>query len=231
LFLALKIRDRVQTFVLNRKKKSIFGGGVMKPIALAYGSFIVSIIGFFLKLIAYLMTDSVALYADAVESIVNIVAAFFLIIAMSLSQKPADDSHHYGHHKAQYFSVLLESLFIFIAASTIFYDAFQSYMSPNALHFSLEGLLVNGLATSFNAAWGFFLLHRGKKKNAPALVADAVHLMTDVYSSLSVVIGLMLAFLTGLKIIDPLIAVCVGISLIWSGSSLAKEAIDGLMDA
>lgn len=145
---------------------------------LAQGSIAVGLIVLGLKYWAYHLTGSVALLSDAIESIVNVVTAIVAYLAISLSAKPADDEHPYGHHKAEYFSAVLEGVLIVLAAILILREAYFSYLEPRQLDTPWLGLAINGAATAINVSWAWLLINRGRARRSPALVADGRHLMT-----------------------------------------------------
>lgn len=200
------------------------------PIRLAVGSVIVGLAVLALKFYAAQITGSVALLSDALESIVNVVAAFAALIAVRLAARPADSSLPYGYHKAEYFSAVLEGVFIIVAALLIFHQAWQAIMDPQPIETVGKGLVFALLATLINAIWCAILIGQGKKLRSPALEADGHHIWTDVLSSLGVVAGLVAAYFTGWLILDALIAILVGVNILWSGSRLVARSVGGLMD-
>ena len=183
-----------------------------------------------LKYLAYLWTGSIALYSDALESIVNVVTAVAALVAVRISAQPPDRRHPFGHHKAEYFSAVLEGVLILVAALLIFREAWDAFRSPRSLYEPAAGLAINGLATVFNASWSWFLITRGKTWRSPALVADGWHLLTDVATSVGVLIGLILAALTGWAILDPLLATLVAGNILWAGTRIMSDSVSGLMD-
>jgi cation diffusion facilitator family transporter len=197
---------------------------------LAAGSIAVGVLVLGLKYWAYLLTGSVALYSDAVESIVNVAASVAALFAVRLSAIPADRNHPYGHYKAEYFSAVLVGVLIVLAALSILHEAYSAYVAPQALDLAPKGLLVNGLASLLNGAWCWTLLREGKRLRSPALVADGRHLLTDVISSTGVLAGVALAAVTGLYVLDPALAVVVALNVLWSGWKLVKDSVGGLMD-
>jgi cation diffusion facilitator family transporter len=197
---------------------------------IAFASIGVGVVVLALKYLAYLMTGSVALYSDALESIVNVATAVVALVAIRYSAMPADANHPYGHHKAEYFSVVLDGVLIIIAAIAIFREAWLAYQAPRLLDAPMNGLLVNLGAGVINAAWSCVLIRTGRARRALALVADGKHLLTDVVTSAGVLIGVALAWLTGWSILDPLLAVLVGLNVLWSGWSLIRQSVGGLMD-
>jgi cation diffusion facilitator family transporter len=202
-----------------------------KNLQIAGGSILVGVIVLGLKYVAYAWTGSVALYSDAVESIINVVAAVAALIAVWYGARPADENHPYGHHKAEYFSAVLEGALIIVAALAIVHEAYGAFLSPRAIQAPLEGLLVNGLAGALNAVWCWILISRGRKLRSPALVADGKHLLSDVISSGGVVFGVALAAITGWTVLDPALAIVVALNILWSGWGLIQESTAGLMDA
>ena len=187
---------------------------------LALGSVIVGLLVLGLKYVAYWMTGSVALFADALESIVNVVAAAAALVAVHVSAKPADAGHPFGHAKAEYFSAVLEGVLIVIAALSILYEAWQVLLSPRVLEAPVSGLLVNAGATLLNGAWAAVLLRQGRRWRSVALLADGRHLVADVYTSVGVTVGLVLALVTGWTILDPLVAALVALNIIRTGASV-----------
>jgi len=202
----------------------------MTTIKLAIGSIIVGFVVLGLKALAYWITGSVALLSDALESTVNVATAFAALLAIHIAAKPADANHPYGHHKAEFFSAVLEGVMIIVAALLIFREAYQGFMEPVSLDAPVEGLLVNMAATVINGLWAWVLITRGRSQNSPALVADGKHLITDVLTSIGVAIGVILAVATGWWILDPALAAVVAVNILWSGSKIVKESLSGLMD-
>jgi cation diffusion facilitator family transporter len=184
-----------------------------------------------IKYLAYLMTGSVALFSDALESIVNLVTAVAALFAIWVGAHPPDRNHPFGHHKAEYFAAVLEGTLIIVAALLIFREAWNALLEPHALHQPIAGLLVNGLATALTGAWAWILMSRGRAWNSPALSGDGLHLLSDVITSAGVILGLMLATITGWSILDPLLAGAVAFNILRMGYDLATESMSQLMDA
>jgi cation diffusion facilitator family transporter len=199
-------------------------------LTLAAGSIAVSLVVLGLKYMAFALTGSVALYSDAVESIINVVTAIAAFFAIRISLRPADAGHPYGHSKAEYFSAVLEGVLILIAALAILREAYGAVRNPHALQAPALGLAISAAATALNGAWGWLLISTGRRRRSPALIADGKHLLTDVYTSVGVIVGLLLAALTGWDILDPTLAALVALNILWSGWSLIKESVGGLMD-
>lgn len=201
------------------------------PIRLATGSIIVGLAVLALKFWAAEITGSVALLSDAFESIVNVVAAFAALIAVRLAARPADATLPYGYHKAEYFSAVLEGVFILVAALAIFWQAWQAIADPRPIALDMQSAAIVLAATGINAVWCAILIREGKRLRSPAIEADGQHLWTDVLSSLGVIAGLALALMTGWLILDAVIAILVGLNILWSGSRLVARSVGGLMDA
>ena len=197
---------------------------------LAAGSVAVAVAVLALKAIAWWVTGSVALYADALESIVNVAAALAALLAVRLSALPADANHPYGHSKAEYFSAVLEGALIIVAALLILHEAWGAFQAPRAPEQAGIGLAVAAVASGINAVWAMFLTRRGKALRSPALMADARHLWSDVVTSGGVLVGVGLVALTGILWLDPLLAALTAVNILFSGGKLLRESVGGLMD-
>ena len=197
---------------------------------IAIGSVLAGMVVLGLKLAAYIVTGSIALYSDALESIVNVATAIAALLALRYSAKPADANHPYGHYKAEYFSVVLEGGLIVVASLTILREAYLGIVAPGSLAAPVLGLLINGAGAVLNGAWGVFLVRVGRRRRSLVLVADGKHLLTDVATSAGVIVGLALAVVTGIGILDPLLAGLVALNILWSGWALIRESVGGLMD-
>lgn len=198
---------------------------------LAACSIVVGIVVLALKYCAYLATGSIALLSDAIESIINVVTAIAAFFAIRLSLQPPDAGHPFGHTKAEYLSAVLEGVLIIIAAIAILREAYRGFLAPVPIEAPALGLAVNAVASLINAAWCWVLIRAGRRHRSPALVADGMHLLTDVVSSAGVILGVVLVALTGWTRLDPLLAAAVAINILWSGWKLLKESGGGLMDA
>ncbi|MGI9198020.1 MAG: cation diffusion facilitator family transporter, partial [Candidatus Nanopelagicales bacterium] len=163
-----------------------------------------------MKTAAYLLTGSVGLLSDALESVVNLVAAVLALIALSFAARPADEKHHFGHGKAEYFSAGAEGAMIFVAAAVIVYAAIERLVNPEPLEDLGIGLAVTLAATVINGVVGLVILRQGRRHRSITLVADGKHLMTDVYTSLGVIVGIGLVAITGWLPLDSLVAIAVG---------------------
>jgi cation diffusion facilitator family transporter len=201
-----------------------------RTIKLAFGSIIVAIVVLGLKSLAYLETGSVALFSDAVESIVNIAAACVAVIVLKISATPADENHPFGHTKAEYFAAVGEGVLIVVAALLILREAYAGALNPTPLNLSAMGLALNAAASVLNGLWSWVLIRKGREWRSPALVADGRHLFGDVLTSVGILVGIGLVFLTGWQILDALLAASVAIYILWSGWRLIRDSVGGLMD-
>jgi cation diffusion facilitator family transporter len=197
---------------------------------LAFWSIIVALVVMGLKFVAWRMTGSVALYSDALESIVNVITATAAVWAIRVSHKPADQDHPFGHHKAEYFSAVLEGVLIVVASLLIIAQVWQTIRNPLPMAQPWEGLAVNGGAAIVNAVWATSLIRFGSKAKSPALEADGRHIMTDVVTSVGVIIGLVAAVLTGWHVLDPLLALIVALNILYQGFHVTGQSLNGLMD-
>jgi cation diffusion facilitator family transporter len=176
------------------------------------------------------MTGSVALLSDGLESIVNVIAAVIAYAVIGYAAKPADTDHPFGHHKAEYFSAVVEGVLIVVAALLIIWEAVPEMLAPSLLHAPALGLAINFTAGAINAIWAYVLIRAGRAHRSPALSADGHHLLSDVVTSAGVLAGLVLAIATGYAILDPLLAVVVAGNILFQGWGVISRSIDGLMD-
>lgn len=197
---------------------------------LAIGSVVVALAVLSLKAAAWWLTGSVALMADALESVVNVAAAAAALLAVRYSALPADANHPYGHAKAEYFSAVLEGVLIVVAALVILNEAWGALQAPRAPEQPGLGLAVSAVASGVNAAWAMLLMRRGRALRSPALVADARHLWSDVVTSVGVIAGVALVAATGILWFDPLLAALTAANILFSGFRLLRESLGGLMD-
>lgn len=206
----------------------------MKQTSLAkflYLSVAAAIVTILLKFYAYHVTGSMGFLSDALESFVNLFAALFALIMLKISQKPADDGHVFGHSKAEYFSSATEGALILIAAFSIIRTAIPRILEPAPLENINTGLLFSLLASVVNLLVGLTLIRNGKKRKSLVLEADGRHLMTDVWTSVGVIIGIVVVKFTGWVILDPVIAILVALNIIYTGYKLISRSASGLMDA
>jgi cation diffusion facilitator family transporter len=191
------------------------------------------VVGFFMlgtKVLAYGMTGSAAILADAAESVVHVVAVSFAAYSLWLSRKPPDPSHLYGHDKIAFFSAGFEGAMIVLAAFYIVYESIRRWIAGPSLENVGAGALLVLAAGLVNGALGGYLVWVGKKHGSLILEADGRHVLTDCLTSLGVVVGLGLTILTGWLRFDPLVAILVALDILWMGSKLIRRSVGGLMD-
>lgn len=184
-----------------------------------------------LKATAYFLTGSVGLLSDALESFVNLAGAVMALAMLGVASRPEDESHHFGHSKAEYFSSGLEGGFIMIAAAGIAYTAVDRLINPRPLEQLGIGLAVSAAAGLINLVAALIIDRNGKKYNSITLRANARHLMTDVWTSVGVLVAVSLVALTGWQPLDSLVAIGVAINIVWSGVGIVKLSVSGLMDS
>lgn len=202
------------------------------PIAirLALVSLALALVVLALKAVAAWLTGSVALYSDALESVVNVVTAIVALVAVRLSARPASAALPYGYYKAEYFSAVIIGIFIALAAVLIFYEAYQAFIFPHAFTADPLGIGVSVIATAINGAWAYWLVRLGRREKSVALESDGRHLWTDVLSTLGVLVGVLLAVATGIHVLDPILAALVALNVLWSGWQVLRQSVVGLMD-
>jgi len=184
-----------------------------------------------LKSGAYLLTGSVGLLSDAAESVVNLVAAVVALIALHAAALPADENHNFGHGKAEYFSAGIEGLMIFVAAGFILVSSVQRFLHPAVLESIGLGLAISSIATAVNWAVGRLLLRAGRTHRSVTLSADGKHLLTDVWTSGGVILGVFLVATTGYQRLDPIVAAIVGVNILVTGFRLVSQSVTSLLDA
>ena len=183
-----------------------------------------------LKTAAWWITGSVGLLSDALESFVNLAGAAFALWMIVVTERPADDDHQLGHTKAEYFSSGFEGVLIFGAAGAIIWTAVARLLAPQPLESVGVGLVFSAVSTAINFGVAVALKRAATRFRSFALEADARHLMTDVVTSIGVVVALAAVALTGWLVLDPLIALAVGLNILWEGGRLMRASVDGLMD-
>ncbi len=198
---------------------------------MAHLSIATSLATIVLKFAAWFITGSVSLWSDALESLVNLAAGLVALGAVSLSERPADDRHAYGHDKAEYFSSGVEGALIVVAAVAIVVSAGQRFVSPQPLVLLGPGLVIAVLAGVANFATARIMLKVARQHDSITIEADAKHLLTDVWTSVGIVAGLLVVLvMPQWAILDPLMAIAVGIHIVVTGVGLLKRSADGLMD-
>ncbi|HOI30064.1 MAG TPA: cation diffusion facilitator family transporter [Melioribacteraceae bacterium] len=196
----------------------------------AWLSLIVGLSMFAAKISAYMITGSTAIFSDAAESVVHVAATSMALFSIYLSSKPADESHLYGHGNIEYFSAGIEGLLIIVAAVTIIYSSLIALLQGVSMQQLDIGTSIIALAGIVNLFLGLYLIRQGKKTNSLTLIADGKHVLTDSYTSIAVVAGLVLVLITGYLVLDPIIAIVVAFNILFTGYKLIRESISGLMN-
>lgn len=204
------------------------GGSLLRFAWLSVAAAVVTIA---LKTTAWQLTGSVGLLSDAAESGVNLVAAVVTLLALRVAARPADAGHHFGHGKAEYFSAAVEGFMIFVAAGVILVTAVGRFLDPAPLESVGAGLAVCVLASMVNGAVGLLLIRTGRARGSAGLLADGKHLMTDVWTSVGVVVGVLLVAVTRIERLDPVIAAAVGVNIMVTGVGLVRRSLDALLDS
>jgi cation diffusion facilitator family transporter len=197
----------------------------------AWLSIAAALITIALKTGAYLLTGSVGLLSDALESVVNLLGALMALWMLTIAARPEDESHMFGHSKAEYFSSGVEGSLILVAAGSITFTAIQRLLHPQGLEQVGVGLVVSVAASAINFIVARILRGAGKKFNSITLEADASHLMTDVWTSAGVILAVIIVSISKWTILDPLIALAVAANIVWTGVTLIRKSVSGLMDA
>jgi cation diffusion facilitator family transporter len=183
-----------------------------------------------LKMLAWYVTGSVALLSDGLESTVNVIAAVIAWMVVGYAAKPADEDHPFGHYKAEYVSAVVEGVLIVVAALLIVQEATGALYAPRLPDAPALGLGINMLAAAINTIWAWVLIRAGRKYRSPALSADGQHIVSDVVTSVGVLVGLLLALATGYAILDPIMAIIVSINILYQGWKVISHSVRGLMD-
>lgn len=197
----------------------------------AWLSIAAAIVTIILKATAYLLTDSVGLLSDAVESLVNLAGGIMALLMLKVAARPADEDHAYGHSKAEYFSSGVEGTLILLAAGSIAYTAAFRLLHPKPLEQVGVGLAVSVAASAINLIVALVILRAGKRGRSITLEANAHHLLTDVWTSVGVVAAIALVALTGWQWLDPVVALLVAANIVWTGTGIVRRSVAGLMDA
>lgn len=195
----------------------------------AYISLAIGILMFISKMGAYLITGSAAIFSDASESVVHVLATSMALYSIILSSKPADESHLYGHGNIEYFSAGIEGFLILTAAIFIIYTSINDIIFGSHLKQLNIGVIVISAAGAINLFLGNYLVKTGKRTNSLTLIADGKHVLTDSYTSIGVIIGIVLVIITGFQMFDPLFAIAVALNILFTGYKLIRESIGGLM--
>lgn len=196
----------------------------------AYLSLFVGIFMFLSKMGAFLITGSAAIFSDAAESVVHVLATSMALYSIILSSKPADETHLYGHGNVEYFSAGIEGFLILTAAVFIIYTSVVDIIQGSNLRQLNVGVFVISAAGGINLLLGTYLVRMGRKTNSLTLVADGKHVLTDSYTSIGVIVGIVLVIITGFQLLDPLFAIAVALNILFTGFKLIRESIGGLMN-
>ena len=202
----------------------------LQPKTLLWASVVVAIITIVMKTLAWYITDSVGLLSDAMESFVNLASAIFALVMVTVAQQPADEEHPYGHHKAEYFSSGFEGILIMGAAAAIIWAAAHRIFDPQPVEDLGWGLALSVASSALNGFLAWVMFGAAKVHRSIALEADAKHLVTDVWTSAGVVIGLTMVYFTGWLWLDALVAMGVALNILKEGFSLIWRSSQGLMD-
>jgi cation diffusion facilitator family transporter len=197
----------------------------------AWLSVAAAIVTIVLKTVAWWLTGSVGLLSDALESLVNLAAALLILWILRVISAPPDEDYPYGFSKAEYFSAGIEGALIVLAAGGILYAAIPRLIQPEPLEAPFAGLGISVVASLVNLGAGAVLLRAGRRHHSITLEADGRHLMTDVWTSAAVIVGVAAVYLTGWLRLDPLIALGVALHIVWTGIGLVRRSVAGLLDA
>lgn len=192
--------------------------------------FFVAVILFSIKFIAWWLTHSVAILTDALESIVNIIAGLVGLYSLSIAYKPRDINHPYGHGKAEFLSAAIEGTLIMLAGIFIIFEAVMQLVHPRDLQQLNYGILLVGLSAVINFIVGFFAVKKGKENNSEALQASGHHLQSDTYSTLAIILGLVLIYFTHIHQLDSIVAIIMSVVIMIIGYRIARKSVAGIMD-
>lgn len=239
LFLAVELEKLLTRALMRGREQAVPARAPERPAALdrkgltayAWLSISAAVLTIGLKTWAWRLTGSVGLLSDALESLVNLATAVIALCMLMLAAKPPDDEHHFGHGKAEYFAGGLEGAFILVAAVGIGWAGVERLLAPQALRSVDTGLAVSAAAALINLGVASVLLRAGRRYGSIALEADARHLLTDVWTSGGVLLGVGAVALTGWPPLDPIVALLVALNIVWTGVNLLRRAVDGLLDA
>lgn len=193
-------------------------------------SFIISVLLLVVKFYSFYITKSTAILTDALESIVNVVAAGFASYSIYLSSRPKDDNHPYGHGKIEFFSAGVEGVLIMLAGLFIIYQAFYNLFFPSELEKLVEGIILVSFSGAVNGILGTLLQKKGRKLNSITLEASGKHLLIDTFTSFLLILGVLIIYLTGLNFLDSVIAIAFSLYILYSGYGLVRKSVGGLMD-
>ena len=198
---------------------------------IAVGTIVVGLTVLAMKAVAWRLTGSAALYSDALESVVNVLASCIAFGALRLSAVPADANHPYGHEKAEFFSAVIEGVLIIVAALSIIEHAWETWHTPAEFDAPWLALGLTAASTMINGGWAALLGRVGRDSRSAALIADSRHLYADVVTSIGILAGLGVVLASGLRWLDPALAAATAVHVLWSGLSVVRNSVGGLMDA
>ena len=184
-----------------------------------------------LKVVAGVVTGSIAILTEAAHSAIDLVASVIAFFSVRKASEPADEDHPYGHDKVEFFAAVIVGVLIVVAALSIFRHAWEAWLNPRPIDQPAEGIAINALATVLNAIWSMVLIRVGRHARSIALVSDGQHLLADVVTSVGVAAGVGAAVLTGYLVLDPILAAATGVYVLWSGMAMISSSVGGLMDA
>ncbi len=205
-------------------------GSMSGKIRVASITLVVAVAVLGMKVGAWLLTGSVALYSDALESTINVAAAVAALIALRVSGRPADANHPYGHDKAEYLSAVIESALVLTTSILIFREVWLGWARPHLPTLPLAGIALNAAAGFVNLIWARLLVRVGRRWRSPALTAGGRHVMTDVWTSTGVLVGFWLVAFSGYARLDPIVAALVGLNILRVGFLMLRQSVAGLMD-
>ncbi len=191
---------------------------------------VVAVLLFAIKITAWWLTSSVSILTDALESTVNVVAGFISLYSLYVSAKPRDTDHPYGHGKAEFLSAAFEGSMITIAGGIIIYESIKSLRDPKALKGLDMGILLVAITAIINYVTGWYCVKTGKKNNSLALVASGKHLQTDTFSTIGIIIGLILIYITGWTKLDGIVAIGFALFIMYTGYTIIRQSVEGIMD-
>ncbi len=190
----------------------------------------IAVLLFLVKIFAYVLTHSVAILTDALEGTVNVVAGFIGLYSLYVAAKPRDIDHPYGHGKAEFISAAVEGTLITVAGVVIIYESIQGLLNPRTLHQLDYGILLVAFTALVNFSVGYISIKKGKKNNSLALIASGKHLQSDTYTTLGIILGLILIYFTGIIWLDSIVAILFALFIMYTGYKIVRSSIAGIMD-
>lgn len=190
----------------------------------------VAVLLFVIKIVAYFLTQSVAILTDALESTANVIAGFIGLYSLRVAAKPQDDDHPYGHGKAEFISAAVEGTLILVAGLIIIYESIDNFIHPHNIQKLDYGIFLVALTAVINFVVGYIAIRNGKKNNSLALVASGKHLLSDTYSTIGIIVGLALILITGFPWLDSAVAIIFAFIIIYTGYRIIRSSVAGIMD-